>query len=115
MAGANCEDGYVFTSPVGSFIANDYGLYDMLGNAWEWVEDLYVDSYAGAPSDGSVVALVIHDEGSTGGSWNLHPRNIRAADRNKSSLDVQISVLGFRLGRWCDNRERLVFLISARR
>jgi hypothetical protein len=48
-----CNDGYAFTSPVGSFAANNFGLYDVLGNAWTWTEDCYHGNYIGAPSDGS--------------------------------------------------------------
>jgi formylglycine-generating enzyme required for sulfatase activity len=51
--GVPCADGYAYTSPVGSFAANDFGLYDMLGDAWQWTEDCYHDSYVNAPSDGS--------------------------------------------------------------
>ena len=50
---ASCRDGHVHTAPIGSFAANGWGLHDMLGNVWEWTEDCYNRSYAGAPSDGS--------------------------------------------------------------
>lgn len=51
---ASCSDGFVFTSPVGSFKPNPFGLYDMLGNASEWVEDCaHLANYNNAPSDGS--------------------------------------------------------------
>ena len=52
-AANNCQDGYAFTSPVGHFEPNPFGLYDTTGNAWSWLADCYNDSYAGAPSDGS--------------------------------------------------------------
>ena len=49
----DCADGYEFTAPVGSFQPNPFGLYDVLGNAWEWTEDCWNDDYSGAPVNGS--------------------------------------------------------------
>ena len=51
--GFPCDDGYPHTSPVGSFKPNDFGLYDVQGNAWEWVSDCNHKDYNGAPTDGS--------------------------------------------------------------
>jgi formylglycine-generating enzyme required for sulfatase activity len=41
------------TAPVGPFAANAFGLCDVHGNAWQWLEDCWHDNYMGAPSDGS--------------------------------------------------------------
>jgi formylglycine-generating enzyme required for sulfatase activity/serine/threonine protein kinase len=48
-----CSDGYVFTSPAGSFRGNALGLHDLSGNVWEWSEDCWHENYGGAPTDGS--------------------------------------------------------------
>ncbi len=48
-----CRDGYAYTAPVAQFKPNDFGLYDVLGNAAQWAADCYFKSHEGAPADGS--------------------------------------------------------------
>jgi formylglycine-generating enzyme required for sulfatase activity len=89
------------TSPVGSFKANAFGLYDMHGNVYEWVEDTWHDSYKGAPVDGTAW-LQGGDARSRvvrGGSWNSIPRVPRAASRYRNSTDGRNNLFGFRLAR----------------
>ena len=88
------------TAPVGRFAANGFGLFDMHGNVYEWVEDCYVDSYAGAPIDGSArrsgcgsdVRAVVR-----GGSWAIGPPRLRAAFRGWVTPSNRDRSLGFRL------------------
>ena len=88
------------TAPVGSFKPNAFGLYDMHGNVWEWVEDCYHDNYKGAPADGS--AWTIGDcvrRRLRGGSWRDDPQNLRSASRNWVAAGDRSYFLGFRVGR----------------
>ena len=89
------------TVPVGSYAANGFGLHDMHGNVWEWVEDCWHDSYAGAPSDGRAWASggdcslrVLR-----GGSWINYPRILRAAYRYLDVVDFRVNKIGFRVAR----------------
>ena len=97
---ASCRDGHVHTAPVGSFAANGWGLHDMLGNVWEWTEDCWNGSYAGAPSDGSAweygecARRVLR-----GGSWSSGPSYLRAAYRSRSATGDRGSISGFRVAR----------------
>ncbi len=89
------------TTEVGSLgVANDFGLYDMHGNVWEWCEDYWHESYENAPIDGSAW-LSDEDHYSIrvmrGGSWNLNPDNCRSAYRNINILDIDDYVIGFRV------------------
>jgi len=95
-----CNDGYANTAPVGTFLPNPFGLYDMHGNAMEWVEDCYHETYAGAPSDGT--AWLTGECGRRvlrGGSWFDAPGNARAAYRHWSKASDRSNGLGFRVAR----------------
>ena len=89
------------TAPVGSFAANGFGLYDMVGNVWEWTEDCWHDDYKGAPTNGS--AWTSGDCGLRalrGGSWNDYPGDLRSADNRDGDIpDIRNGNIGFRIGR----------------
>ncbi len=80
------------TVAVGSFPANVFGLHDVHGNVWEWVEDCWNGSYGGAPRNcfGRVLR---------GGSWLNGPRQLRAANRDWNLAGQLGSHLGFRIAR----------------
>jgi formylglycine-generating enzyme required for sulfatase activity len=89
------------TTPVGMFPANPWGLYDMHGNVWEWVQDVVHENYEGAPVDGSA-----WEEGGDGarrilrgGSWLYNPRYLRSALRNGFSSALSNDIVGFRVVR----------------
>ena len=85
------------TAPVGSFLAR-LGLHDMHGNVFEWVEDCYHRSYAGAPSDGSAwVGRDCRERVVRGGSWRAPPRFLRSALRYGSRPGLRNFNYGFRV------------------
>jgi formylglycine-generating enzyme required for sulfatase activity len=88
------------TVEVGSYPANAFGLYDMQGNVFEWVEDCYRPSYAGAPRDGSAIAAEVCSERiMRGGSWSYDASRARSANRGKSGHDHGHDYIGFRVAR----------------
>jgi formylglycine-generating enzyme required for sulfatase activity len=88
------------TAPVGSFKPNAFGLYDMHGNVWEWVEDCYHIDYADAPTDGSSwTAGDCSRRLRRGGAWGYIPRILRSADRGGDSPVNRSAFVGFRIAR----------------
>jgi formylglycine-generating enzyme required for sulfatase activity len=89
------------TQPVATRQPNAFGLYDMHGNVWQWVEDPYHDNYDGAPSDGSV-----WEQGGDAGrrvlrgsAWNGKPSYLRSASRSWFSTGGRFTDSGFRVAR----------------
>lgn len=95
---AGYRDGFWGPSPVMSFSANPFGLYDMGGNVSEWVQDCWHDSYLRAPRDGT--AWVNPGCGSRvvrGGSWGSSPDQVRSAYRQGADASVRSGRVGFRV------------------
>jgi len=88
------------TSPVGSFEPNPFGLYDTVGNVWEWCADNWHENYKEAPIDGSIWKK--DDENQRvlrGGSWYNDPDYCRSTIRNRSTSDYRFQGIGFRVVR----------------
>jgi len=98
-----CRDGHWFSSPVGTFRANDFGIFDVLGNVWEWVEDCWNTGYAGTPADdramtcGDCARRILR-----GGAWNTRPDSVRFAYRGFAQTGRRATNIGFRVVRDLD-------------
>ena len=88
-------------SEVGAYPPNPWGLADMHGNGWEWVEDLWHADYAGAPADGSawITGTSSRRRVVRGGSWDVAPPLLRSASRFAITEMFTIGDLGFRVAR----------------
>jgi formylglycine-generating enzyme required for sulfatase activity len=88
------------SDPVGSYLANGFGLFDMHGNAWEWVADCYRPTYDGAPSDGAAIEdpackLRVY----RGGGYDDPAPALRAANRRRADPATHLSGVGLRVVR----------------
>ena len=98
---ATCRDGYADLAPVGQFKPNAFGLYDMIGNVWEWTEDCWAATHIGRPDDGSPW---VWDVGCTrhttrGGGWLSAPIRNRIAWPGRDPSDMRNTQFGFRVAR----------------
>jgi len=92
------HDGYAFTSPVGRFAPNAFGLYDMLGNAWEWTSDWHDDRYyAQSPLDDPTGPANGEVRVRRGGSWHTWALYARCSFRNWNTPQTRYTLVGFRL------------------
>jgi formylglycine-generating enzyme required for sulfatase activity len=94
------------TAPVGSFPPNKFGLYDMVGNVWQWTEDCFHKDYKGAPTNSSAW---LADNGTDctdhivrAGCWDNPPSVIRSANRGWTSTGARDKNIGFRIARTLD-------------
>ena len=97
----DCMDGYAHTAPVGSFPANPWGLYDVTGNVWEWVQDCWHSDYTGAPTDGSpwIEGGDCSRRVNRGGGWGNHARTLRSAKRDADMAEGYGDAFGLRVVR----------------
>jgi formylglycine-generating enzyme required for sulfatase activity len=87
------------TVDAGSYPANPYGLHDMHGNVWEWVEDCWNKTHAGAPADGSARGGDCARRVLKGGAWYFEKEFLRAAARLSYPKASRLNVVGFRVAR----------------
>jgi hypothetical protein len=95
-----CESSFAYLSPVGSFPTNPFGLFDMLGNVFQWTEDCLNLTLVGRPSDQRAASG--GDCGHhmlRGGSWITLALYVRSGNRQEETADYRSDFIGFRVAR----------------
>ncbi len=98
-AGSVAWNGREKTNPVGRKKANAFGLHDMSGNVWEWVQDTWHESYNGAPANGTAWTGNTSYHVLRGGAWFSSPKEVGAANRGRSIPPIRDAGFGFRLAK----------------
>jgi formylglycine-generating enzyme required for sulfatase activity len=97
---ANFDHSKGKTAPAGSYGPNAFGLHDVHGNVWEWVEDCWNNNYRDVPSGGTAVTTGICTERVLrGGSWVDVSRDLRVANRHRERHNFPLGTYGFRITR----------------
>jgi formylglycine-generating enzyme required for sulfatase activity len=101
---ASCDDGFALVAPVAQFEANGYGLFDMVGNVWEWVEDCSVIPYPASVESGQPVQVEGDCEFRSvrGGSWRTRASRQAVAWRGRDPEPTTYHLFGFRVARDLD-------------
>lgn len=96
-AAAACNDGAINTMPVGSYRPNAFGLYDMIGNVEEWVQDCVTDSYSALEADGTSSGGDCTRHIVRSGSWGAVPNDARSGNRIRYATLFVDDSIGFRI------------------
>jgi formylglycine-generating enzyme required for sulfatase activity len=101
-----CADGAQTVAPVGRYRANAFGLFDMIGNVWEWTQDCYVIPYPPARENAAAIESTSCARRTVrGGSWMTRPDRNRVTFRGRDPADTHFFMFGFRLARDLTARE----------